>query len=234
MTGNFPASEYLRRLLHAAPIAARQFYRMRYGPIGRYVSDTARIPSWLGRDEGLALARACDQLPPHAIIVEIGSVLGKSAILMAGACKMRGSGHVHCVDPFDTSGDAFSAPVYRAIAAGGAHSLRQRFDTNIARANLREWIAVHEGTAASVAERWTAPVDLLFLDGDQSRTGAREAYDRWMPFLKPGGTIALHNSTAREYALDHDGMYLVATELVRPPLFGDIRQVETTTLARKL
>jgi MMP 1-O-methyltransferase len=233
MTGSFP-TRYMRRLLHAAPIVARQVYRMRYGPIGRYVSDTARIPSWLGRDEGLALARACAPLPLHAVIVEIGSFLGKSAILMAGACKMRGSGRVHCIDPFDTSGDAFSAPVYRAIAAADGHSLRERFDANIARANLGAWIEVHEGTAASVAARWTTPVDLLFLDGDQSRDGARIAYDSWMPFLKPGGTIALHNSTAREYAADHDGMYLVATQLVRPPRFGEIRQVETTTLARKL
>ena len=92
MTGDFRTSEYLRRFLHAVPFVARRFYGARYGPIGRYVADTVRIPSWLGRDEGLALARACAELPADAIIVEIGSFLGKSAILMAGACKTRGSG----------------------------------------------------------------------------------------------------------------------------------------------
>ncbi len=44
---------------------------------------------------------------------------------------------------------------------------------------------------------WQDPIDLLVLDGDQSVAGAREAFEAWFPFLKPGGTIAVHNANFR-------------------------------------
>jgi predicted O-methyltransferase YrrM len=223
----------LERLLNAFPPLARQVYRARYGPFGPYLVDTAAIPSWLGRAEALALAASCFSLSRDAVVVEIGSFLGKSAIMLAGARKQAGSGTVHCVDPFDASGDAFSVPVYREIAVGDARSLRERFEANIARAGLTGWVEAHEGTAASVAAGWTAPIDMLFVDGDQSPDGARLAYDSWSPFLKAGGLIALHNSVERVYAPGHDGIHLLAVHRVRPPQYGDIHEVDTTTFARK-
>jgi predicted O-methyltransferase YrrM len=221
-------------LAHDIPGLARLIYRVAYGPLGPYLAAARPIPGWLGRNEGLALARICYNLPPDAVAVEIGSFLGKSAIVLAGARKLRGSGALHCVDPFDASGDAFSAPVYRSIASEQTRSLRQRFDDHIAAAGLTEWVQVHQGTAAAVAAGWTQPIDLLFLDGDQSPAGARLAYDTWAPFLKVGGFIALHNSTARTYAPGHDGHHLLAMNLVGPPHYGEIRGVESTTVARKL
>jgi hypothetical protein len=44
-----------------------------------------------------------------AVIVEIGVYFG-SASDLAGARKIAGTGVVHCIDPFDASGDDFSAP----------------------------------------------------------------------------------------------------------------------------
>jgi MMP 1-O-methyltransferase len=220
--------------LHAYPLVARLVYRARYGPFGPYLADAFSIPGWVDREEGLALAQACYALPSDAVVVEIGSFLGKSAILLAGARKRRGSGSVHCIDPFDASGDPFSIPVYRGVANADARPLRQRFQANIARAGLTGWVEVHQGTAASVAAGWTVPIDMLFLDGDQSPDGARLAYDSWAPFLKTGGVIALHNSNERAYAQGHDGHHLLAVHVVRPPQYDDVRCVGTTTFAFRL
>ena len=224
----------LEQLVNLCPPFARQLYRVRYGRLGPYLGYGFTIPSWLGRQEGLALASACYTLPSNAVVVEIGSFLGKSAIMLAGARKARSSGRVHCIDPFDASGDAFSVPAYRAIADADPRPLRARFQANIARAGLTDWVVVHEGTAATVAAAWTEPIDMLFLDGDQSPEGARLAYDAWEPFLKVGGLIALHNSNDRSYAPGHEGIRLLATGIVRPPRYDDIRCVESTTFARRV
>lgn len=224
----------LDELARVYPPVARQVYRLRYGPFGPDLARAFSIPSWLGRQEALALASSCYSLPSRAVIVEVGSFLGKSAILLAGARKRRGIGRVHCIDPFDASGDAFSLPVYRALADADTRSLLERFRANIHQAGLTEWVEVHEGTAASIAAGWTEPIDMLFLDGDQSPEGARLAYDLWAGFLKVGGIIALHNSNERAYAPGHDGMRLLAAHLVCPPQYGEIHCVETTTFARKL
>jgi MMP 1-O-methyltransferase len=220
--------------VNRCPPFARQLYRLRYGPLGAYVGYGFSIPSWLGRQESLALASACYLQPPNAVVVEIGSFLGRSAIILAGARKTRGSGRVHCIDPFDASGDAFSVPTYRTVADADPRPLRTRFEANIARAGLTEWVVVHVGTAATVGTAWTEPIDMLFLDGDQSPEGARRAYDAWAPFLKVGGIIALHNSNDRPYAPGHEGIRLLATGMVRPPRYDDIRCIETTTFGRRV
>lgn len=221
-------------LVNRCPPFARPLYRLRYGAFGPYVVYGFRIPSWLGRQEGLALASACYARPSNAVVVEIGSFLGRSAIMLAGARKTRGSGRVHCIDPFDASGDAFSVPAYRAVADADPRPLRTRFQANIARAGLTDWVVVHEGTAATVAAAWTEPIDMLFFDGDQSPDGARLAYDAWEPFLRVGGLIALHNSNDRSYAPGHEGNRLLATGMVRPPRYDDIRCIESTTFARRV
>ena len=222
------------RLVHAFPPLARLLYRVCYGKFGTALADAVPVPGFLDWRESLALADVCHELPANAVIVEIGSFLGKSAVVLAGARKLRGSGIVHCVDPFDASGDAFSIPFYRAIADADVLPLRQRFDAHITRAGLTDWVRAHRGTAASIAAGWIEPIDMLFLDGDQSPEGARLAYESWAPFLKAGAIVALHNSSERTYDPGHDGHYLLALHVMRPPQYAGIRCVDSTTFGRKL
>ena len=85
-----------------------------------------------------------------------------------------------------------------------------------------------------IAAGWSDPIDMLFLDGDQSPEGARLAFEMWRGHLRVGGIIALHNSAHREYVPGHEGIHLLAVHAVQPPEYGDIRTVDTTTFARKL
>ena len=83
---------------------------------------------------------------------------------------LHGSGRVHCVDPFDGSGDAFSVPEYERIrAALGGGSQRQHFDANIARSDLGDWVEVHHCRREEVVSGWREPIDFLLLDGDHYR-----------------------------------------------------------------
>ena len=204
------------------------------GSIAEYLDESIYLPGWYRGEEAQTLALISHSMPEGAVVVEIGAFLGSGTMLLAGPRKVRGSGKVHCVDPFDCSGDAFSVPVYQnLLAAVGGGRIRQRFEENIARAGLADWVEVHQSRAAELASSWTSPVDLLVLDGDQSRTGARAAYESWLPFLKPGGTIAVHNTEPREYATDHDGNRRLALEEILPPQFTDVRLIGATTFARK-
>src|SRR5439155_264773 len=82
---------------------------------------------------GEVVARASLALGHNPVIVEIGVFLGSCTVLLAGPRRRCGSGIVHCVDPFDGSGDAFSVPHYRRILDSlGGGSLRYHFDANIA------------------------------------------------------------------------------------------------------
>jgi hypothetical protein len=208
--------------------------RLRWGRLGTYIWLSRQVPGWTRGDGAVALAKACRSLGDGANIVEIGCFLGAGTILLAGARKLRGSGRVHVVDPFDASGDAFSAPIYQAMARSSEMGLRQRFDESIHHAGLSAWVSVHHGRDTEVAATWTTPIDLLFLDGDQSYAGACAAYESWSQFLEVGGIIAVHNSRSNaRYAQDHDGLRRLVEERIHPPQYVDVRCIESTTFARK-
>jgi predicted O-methyltransferase YrrM len=177
------------------------------------------------------MARASKSLPPQAVIVEIGSFLGSTAVLLAGARKLCGSGRVHCIDPFDASGDSFSVPTYERMRDRLDRPLRAAFDENLRRTGLGDWVEVHQGTEADVFRSWRAPVDLLLLDGDQTYAGVTEAYRRWVPHLKLGGTLAVGNSLSDSE--NHDGSRRLVSELIHPPQYDGIRLVDRTTFAIK-
>ncbi len=208
--------------------------RLEWGALGKYIALSRRVPGWTRGEEAAALAQVAFAAPPDAVIVEIGSFLGRSAVLLAGARKVRGSGVVYCVDPFDASGDAFSVPVYQDIQASLRSPLRHQFEANIRRAGLSDWVEIRQGRADEVADSWSQPIDLLFMDGDQSFNGARTAYELWAPFLKPGGMLAVHNSRPGKYHADHDGQARLASDMIGPPHYTDIHCVRTTTFARKV
>lgn len=228
-----PAWRALREAAATSP-AGFLYYRARWGPLGKYLWFSRRIPGWTRGVEAVALAQVSAGLPDHAVVVEIGSFLGGGAVLLAGARKLRGSGRVYCVDPFDGSGDAFSVPVYLGIQRRMTGTLRQRFEQNIRRSGVDGYIEVLAGRAAETAATWSRPIDLLFIDGDQSYSGACEAYDGWAPFVKPGGILAVHNSRPGPHHKEHDGLLRLVQTRVLPPHYADICLVGTTTFARRI
>lgn len=199
-----------------------------------YLRLSEQIPGWTRGEEAIALAQRTFLLPDAAVVVEVGSFFGSGTVLLAGARKLRRSGKVHCVDPFDGSGDAVSEPQYLAIiTAFAGRTPREHFDENLRKSGLEEWVEAHQGTAEEIVTGWTTPIDLLFIDGDQSPAGARAAYVGWAPWLKVGGLLALHNSNRQERAPGHDGYFLVAQEFVRPPAYVDVEVIGSITFARK-
>ena len=147
--------------------------------------------------------------------------------------QAAGSGKVHCIDPFDGWGDAFSTPIYRTIQDHRSLSLRGRFERNLERARVREWVEVHQARAEDAVSSWRAPIDLLFLDGHQSYDVVMSIFHAWTPFLKIGGVLAVHNSRTGYRQETHDGSARLVEELVCPPRYRDVELVKSITFARK-
>ena len=203
----------------------------RYGSLGKYLAQARLIEGWTTPPELLALAEVSKGLPNDAQIVEVGSFLGRSSVMIAGSRKLQGSGKVHCIDPFDASGDSYSTEIYENIEKESKLTLRERFDHYVKISNVQDYIEVYSGTAESVAEHWKTPIDLLFLDGDQSPIGARSSYDHWIPFLKCGGMIMIHNSGDRTYDPEHIGYRKLVLDVIREPQYKNIKCIGSTTIA---
>ena len=212
---------------------SRRSDRRRWGALGEYIWRSRRVAGWTRDAEAVRLAQTSFDLPDEAIVVELGSFLGCSSVLLAGARKLRGSGKVHCIDPFDGSGDAFSTPIYRTIQDHRSLSLRDRFERNLERAGVREWVEVHQARAEDAVSGWRSRIDLLFLDGHQSYDVVMSIFHAWTPFLKKGGVLAVHNSRTGYRQETHDGSARLVEELVCPPRYRDVELVKSITFARK-
>jgi hypothetical protein len=202
--------------------------------IDELVAASATVPGWIAAEDAKVLALRCLRLPARPVLVEVGAYMGRCTALLAGSCRLRGSGRVHCIDPFDCSGDDFSVPHYeKGLRESGSDSLEIAFRQNLSRLELTPWVAIHGTTALELASRWEQPIDLLLLDADQSPAGARAAYEAWLPFLRRDGTIVLRNTLDRPYADGHDGHRRLVEEEILMPRFREIRQVGATTFAIK-
>ena len=196
------------------------------------VELSANIPGWRAGEAARAVAEAAYELGPDPTIVEVGVFMGRSTFLMAGARRLRGSGMVHCVDPFDCSGDPASIPHYVGILRNfRGKSLEQIFRQHMKHYRCDGAVSVHRGTSRGIAAGWRQPIDLLLLDADHSPDGAREAFESWVPFVRSGGVVVLDNTDERVYEPMHDGNYRLARERLGPPHFEKVRRVGNTTFA---
>lgn len=200
-----------------------------------YLRLSERVPGWTRGPEAEALMRAAYELPDQAIIVEIGAFLGSGSILLAGARKLRRSGKVHCVDPFDATGDAFSVPHYQRILTDYENTEQiQVFRNNVRAAGLENWVCVHQGSAETVGSAWGMSVDMIFMDGDQSPEGVMTAYGVWGPWLKPHGLLALHNSNPRNYDPGHEGHFQLRQRFLAGTEYSLIEEAASTSFFRKV
>ncbi len=201
------------------------------------VKNAVTIEGWRKAEECLEIAKTSVGLPNNPTIVEVGTFMGRTACVLAGALKLSGQGGtVHCVDPFDCSGDSFSIPHYeRLLKESGANDLEEIFKHHLNKFGVLDFVQIHRDTSLNTSKSWKQEIDMIILDGDQSIDGAREAYDSWSPFLKPGGTLVLANSTlGKKITSDHGGNRLLVEEELKAPQYTDIKQHGSTAIATKV
>jgi len=114
-------------------------------------------------------------------IVEIGSYVGKSSIIMAGASMEGNKMPVYCVDTWMDNGDGID------------HF--PEFKKNIKHYGVEDKIKVFRGNSAKMSFDFKLnckdKIGLLFIDGDHSYEGVRRDFITWSRMVN--GFIAFHD-----------------------------------------
>jgi predicted O-methyltransferase YrrM len=119
-------------------------------------------------------------------VVEIGVYEGSSAVLL---CEVLGAdAELHLIDPFGHHGWALPA------GWGATEGASRRVVERARRRRDGPRVVWHVDYSASVAERWTDPVDLVFVDGDHSEDGVRADWEGWQRLVRPGGAVVFHDA----------------------------------------
>lgn len=210
------------------------------------------VPGWSPLDELFTLAvlaRATAGLPGD--IVEVGSWLGRSAIVLAAAARETG-GHVHCVDLFPERDDwrrnadgsyscaveidgrrhggyeeqtVWAEPFHAQLAPRYAETpdILAGFHANLRARGLDGHVTAHRGTAATFAATRPAGFQarLIFLDGDHGYTAVRADIDHLLPYLVPGGWLCFDDAGSGYDGVDR----AIAERILGNPAFDVTRQM---------
>ena len=171
---------YLPRYLRPTPrVLSRARKHMRES-LGDRLDAALSIGGWLADDEAAMLcylAREC----PDGPIIEIGSFKGRSTVFIARG--MKPSNTLFAVDPHEVILKATGATAWDV------------FNQTIDEWNLRPLVRVVREYSHHFRQSWTEPVAMAWIDGDHAYESARRDIDDWAPLVKPGGYLALHDTS---------------------------------------
>ncbi len=128
--------------------------------------------------------------PGRRTVVEIGTYEGSSAVVFARAMDVEAT--LHLIDSYEGNALLFGWQ--------GTERATRRVMERATRARGGPRVEWHVARSTEVAERWSAPIDLLFIDGDHSEEGTRSDWDGFSPHVAVGGVVIFHDARA-----DHPG-----------------------------
>ena len=111
-------------------------------------------------------------------VVEIGSYLGRSTVVLARACADAGAPPVVAVDPHTAA---------LGIEGRPPRDTKGDFLANMEQAGVADHVQLHHATSVEAATRWEGePIRMEFVDGWHSREAVLEDVRSWASWYAPG------------------------------------------------
>jgi predicted O-methyltransferase YrrM len=147
-------------------------------------------------DEARALYAAALDGARTGPLLEVGTYLGRSAILLAAAARAHGRKLV-TVDHHRGSEEHQPGWEYHdpGLVDGeiGLVDTLPRARRALALAGVETDVVMVVGRSAEVAALWTTPLGFVFIDGGHTDEAAQADFAGWAPLIAPGGLLAIHD-----------------------------------------
>ena len=155
-------------------------------------TQTESIKGFLSTREGVSLYFLAAFGAGQGEIVEIGSFQGKSTVWLARGSKDAKRERVWAIDPHLGSPEHQVGEVH-STQMPRSGSTFEDFQESIRRFDLEAQVSPLVETSNAAAERWSAPIRLLFIDGLHDFESVEQDFLSWTPYLVPGGLVAFHD-----------------------------------------
>jgi MMP 1-O-methyltransferase len=164
--------------------------------------DTLRLAlaakGFMPPDEGMALHEAGMTAAASGLgpLLEVGTYCGKSALYLGDAARAGGA-VLFSVDHHRGSEENQAGWEHHDLdvvdpGTGQMDTLPWARRT-VAAAGLEDHVVLMVGGSVPVAEAWSTPLSLLFIDGGHGSEVAWADYRAWTPKVAPGGLLAIHD-----------------------------------------
>jgi predicted O-methyltransferase YrrM len=162
-------------------------------------------------------------------VLEIGTWMGKSACILAGACKEHAPGsRVICVDTFRMTGTPEQEEQHKFVAGNGTF---YEFVSNASRFGFEDLVVPIATLSSHAIPALRGPFRMVFVDGTHDRIACSRDVELCLPLIAPGGVLALHDSAGSGWP---EITAYVQDELNNFPTLRRIGQRATITAFEKL
>ena len=154
------------------------------------------VKGFLPQNEALALYNAAVSVEVKGPLLEVGSYCGKSSVYLGYAAQSIGR-VLYALDHHRGSeenqeGWEHHDPQLIDNQKGVMDTLPY-FRDAIFTAGLEDVVIALVGQSGVIARNWTTPLSFLFIDGGHGEEPAKADFNGWVPKVKEGGTLAIHD-----------------------------------------
>jgi MMP 1-O-methyltransferase len=157
------------------------------------------VKGFMPENEGLALyetALAHGRHVPAGTWLEIGAWCGKSAVYLGAAAEATNGvlyslDHHHGSEENQEGWQHFDETL--VDPSDGRLNTLPSWQQTIARAQLEATVVGLVGPSTVIAQHFTQPLDLLFIDGGHGHDVAWADYEAWTPKVRGGGLLLIHD-----------------------------------------
>lgn len=222
-----------RWFLNRQPIRKLRYART-YGAHYRNISGFKLIDGWLADSEANKLFDIAASLPgPSPLVVELGSWIGKSSVILSQA--LPPGGRLVCVDPFNAAGEADSVDEYKSKQGSYQKTLLQTFQSNLAAHGRPSVVEFQQAYSFDAVKNWNREIDFIFIDASHDYDDVLQDLRQWSPFIKVGGWIAFHDVRLMKPGLDLSGPgQVVKDHVATNPAWGERSLSGSLYAARKV
>lgn len=183
--------------------------------------DYRKVPGWFSDVEASFMRKQVIGVKDlSGVIVEIGSYLGRSSIVIAQVAK-ENHDKVYCIDIWDSS-------IYDSLPEQQGRVYKpypipedafEQFIDNIRAAGVFDTIIPMEGKSADFVRGWNNPIKLLFIDACHEYSYVAEDCLLWKKHVMEGGVVLFH-----DYSLSWPGVMRAVDECMTEKEFSVIGQ----------
>ncbi len=154
------------------------------------------VKGFLPKNEAAALYDAAVAVEVDGPLLEVGSYCGKSSVYLGYAAQSIGR-VLYALDHHrgseeNQAGWEHHDPELIDKQKGVMDTLPYFRDAIFA-AGLEHVVIALVGHSGLIARNWTTPLSFLFIDGGHGEEPAKADFNGWVPKVKEGGTLAIHD-----------------------------------------
>ena len=154
------------------------------------------VKGFLPKNEAAALYDAAIAVEVDGPLLEVGSYCGKSSVYLGYAAQSIGrvlyAQDHHRGSEENQEGWEHHDPQLIDKQKGLMDTLPY-FRDAIFTAGLEDVVIALVGQSGVIARNWTTPLSFLFIDGGHGEEPAKADFNGWVPKVKEGGTLAIHD-----------------------------------------